>query len=131
MLLAPTPVVVKLDRKPAEGGHGLVPVRLKLIEKAPAARGDHLAKTRQLRLPRRRFPTRNLECGIALPKRSVVSDPGFDEGRFHVEHRPIEPPSTPISPFLHETVDPRFDHLNREFSRKLREGFGRASPDAC
>src|ERR1700739_3473475 len=121
VLLAPPPVVVKLDRKPAERGHGVVPVRLQLIEKARAGYGDRLAETRQLRLPRRRIRPRQLEGGIALPEYSVVSDPGLDEGRFHVEHRPVEPPSTSIPAFLHETVDSRLDHLNREFPRELSE----------
>src|ERR1700730_2988109 len=48
---------------------------------------------------------------------------------FHVEHRPVHPATSAVSPFLHELVHPGLDDLDREGVRELGKRLGRPATD--
>ena len=90
--------------------------------KRPRESRDHLAQARQLGVPRGGLVRLALERRVALLQGSGVAQPGIDERRFHVEHRPVHPAAPAAGPLLDQPVDARIDDLDREGLGELREG---------
>ena len=112
--LGPSPEVAQLRFQAAQEAHSLVPVRLQPFNEAPAGLRDELTQSRELRIPGTRLCRLDLQRCVPLPQRAGVPDPGINELRFHVEHRPVHPPPPSMSPFLHQLVYARINHLNRK-----------------
>src|SRR5215469_15477370 len=98
---------MEFDLQAAECADGGPPVRLQTLQEPDPRLSDGLPQPGEIRIPdadRRRLA---LERGIALLKRSGVSQPRVYELRFHVEHRPVEPAPAAVSAFLNQPVNTR------------------------
>src|SRR5882762_734173 len=119
--VAPAAYVVKLHVESAQGCDGLSPIRLKLSQEATAGLPDHLAQASELGIPDTRLTALELECRVALLERAGVAHPRVPEMRFHVEHRPVHPTTSPVSAFLHELVHAGLNDLDGKGVRELGE----------
>jgi hypothetical protein len=63
---------------------------------------------------RRRPGARTSQRGVALPQRPLVTAPGLEEIRFHVERRPVQVTAPLARPFLDQPVNLRIHQLDRQ-----------------
>src|SRR5438067_13246623 len=120
---APPLDVLKLNLESTQCRDGVPPIGLELRNESTARFRDRLPEASQLGIPGARLSRVEPERRVALLQCATVAHPLIDEPRFHVEHAPVHPSSSPVSPFLHEAMRAWLDHLDRKRLGQLRQRF--------
>src|SRR5207302_4953121 len=120
---APPLDVLKLHLESTQCRDGVPPIGLELRNESTARFRDRLPETSQLGIPGARLNRVKPECRVALLQCAAVAHPQIDEPRFHVEHGPVHPSPSPVSPFLDEAMRAGLDYLDRKRLGQLRERF--------
>jgi hypothetical protein len=72
-----------------------------------------------------------LEGGVSLTKGTLVPPPVLHERWFHVEHTPVQVPTSLLRSAFDQSVNLRVDRLDREQRRQLRKTSDWATGKPC